>query len=172
MGMIIYLIWCTKNGKKYVGQTIRSLKERWEAHVYTATKMDSDTHFSRAIKRHGVESFQMCVLQELPESSTAEELNAAEIAWIEKLRTFEEGYNSNRGGGNNYVISEETRKKLSEARKGEKNAFYGKTHSDEAREKMRAAKLGTKRNLHTEETKEKMRQAWIVRKQRKESNVL
>ena len=36
-------------------------------------------------------------------------------------------------------ISDETRRKISEACKGEKNGFYGKHHSEEAKLKMRLA---------------------------------
>jgi len=42
----------------------------------------------------------------------------------------------------NPMDSEETRKKLSEIRKGEKNPFYGKNHSEEARLKMSIAHKG------------------------------
>jgi hypothetical protein len=38
--------------------------------------------------------------------------------------------------------SEETRKKMSEARKGEKNHNYGKIHSEETRRKMSEAQIG------------------------------
>lgn len=38
--------------------------------------------------------------------------------------------------------SEETRKKISEANSGEKHPLWGKHHSDETKEKMRAAKIG------------------------------
>lgn len=51
-------------------------------------------------------------------------------------------------------LSEETRKKMSEARKGEKNTMYGKHHSDEARKKMSEAK----KNM-SEETRKKMSEA-------------
>lgn len=38
--------------------------------------------------------------------------------------------------------SEETKRKMSEARKGKGNAFYGRTHSKEATEKMSLARKG------------------------------
>jgi hypothetical protein len=50
--------------------------------------------------------------------------------------------------------SDETRKKLSLAHSGEKNSFYGKHHSDKAKEEIRRVHLGLKAS---EETKEKMR---------------
>ena len=39
-------------------------------------------------------------------------------------------------------VSDETKKKLSEQRQGELNNFYGKYHSEEAKNKMREAKIG------------------------------
>ena len=52
--------------------------------------------------------------------------------------------------------SEETKQKMSEARKGEKNTFYGKTHTDDTRKKMSEAKKG---KHHTDETRIKMSEA-------------
>ena len=49
--------------------------------------------------------------------------------------------------------STETRKKMSEAKKGEKNNFYGKKHTEETRMKMSAARKGKPK---TEETRKKM----------------
>lgn len=51
-------------------------------------------------------------------------------------------------------ISEETRNKMSESKKGEKNKFYGKNHTEESKEKMRQFRLGTNLN---EETKLKVK---------------
>ena len=51
------------------------------------------------------------------------------------------------------MISEETRRKLSEARTGEKNHLYGKRHSTETRRKISEGKTGKK---CSEETKRKM----------------
>tara|TARA_Y100000780_G_scaffold132785_1_gene119551 strand:- start:274 stop:477 length:204 start_codon:yes stop_codon:yes gene_type:complete len=44
--------------------------------------------------------------------------------------------------GKTGVYSEETRRKLSEAGKGEKNPFYGKSHSEESKEKMSKSSKG------------------------------
>ena len=49
--------------------------------------------------------------------------------------------------------SEETKKKMSETRKGEKHPFYGKHHSEESRRKMSEVRKG---KHHSEETKRKM----------------
>ena len=49
---------------------------------------------------------------------------------------------------------QEVKEKIIISTSGEKNHFYGKTHSDETKEKIKESKLGSK---HSEETKEKMR---------------
>lgn len=43
-------------------------------------------------------------------------------------------------------LPEELKQKYSEIRKGDKNSFYGKKHTDESKEKMRAANLGKRYN--------------------------
>lgn len=59
--------------------------------------------------------------------------------------------------------SEEWRKKQSEARKGEKHCFYGKSPSEETRKKLSEAKKGKNHPLygksHSDESKRKMSEA-------------
>lgn len=54
------------------------------------------------------------------------------------------------------IYTEETKKKISESHKGEKNHFFGKTHSKETKEKMSAAKKGKIGRKHSDETKQRM----------------
>ena len=56
-------------------------------------------------------------------------------------------------------IPYETRKKMSEAQKGEKNHFFGKHHSEETRRKISEVKKGKKRKPLTEETRRKISEA-------------
>ncbi len=57
--------------------------------------------------------------------------------------------------------SDEARQKIRVANLGENNPMYGRTHSDEAREKIRAAQLGENNNMygrrHSDETKRRIR---------------
>ena len=59
--------------------------------------------------------------------------------------------------------SEETRRKLREAKKGENHPMYGKKHSDETRRKIAEATKGENNPMygkhHTEESKNKLREA-------------
>jgi group I intron endonuclease len=52
--------------------------------------------------------------------------------------------------------SEESKKKMSEAKKGENHPFYGKNHSEESKKKISEGRKGTK---HSEESKKKMSKA-------------
>ena len=54
---------------------------------------------------------------------------------------FKKGHKINLGR-KGIPVSEETRRKLSEAGKGEKNPFYGKSHSEESKEKMSKSSKG------------------------------
>jgi NUMOD3 motif len=56
--------------------------------------------------------------------------------------------------------SAETKRKQSAAQSGERNGFYNKTHSPDARNKMRIAKLGRSTPL---ETRKKMSEAHKAR---------
>ena len=57
--------------------------------------------------------------------------------------------------------SEETRRRMSEAKKGEKHPLYGKHHSLETRKKMSEANKG---KHHSEETKRKISLTKLRRK--------
>ena len=67
-------------------------------------------------------------------------------------------------------LSEEHKRNISEARKGEKHPFYGKNHTDETKRKMSEAKKGNQPWLgrtHSDETKRKISEAmkcvWVER---------
>lgn len=135
--MVIYLITNKINGKQYVGQTIHTAELRFAQHC-----KPSETNcrlLNRAIQKYGRENFEVSVLEDVDSQDLLDE---KEIYWIDKLNTLSPlGYNLNGGGNGKGGVSEETRKKLSEALKGkfagENNPFYGKTHTAETREKLR-----------------------------------
>lgn len=167
--MIVYLARNTKNGKAYVGKTERSLEVRKREHLRFVEKM-SPQPFHRAIRKHGFESFDWSILVE--GDCSHEELDLLEQDFIEQMGTFGSGgYNATRGGDGvrGLVHSPETRAKMSEARRGEKNHNFGKSwgrkgpHSEEAKRKMSEAKKGFH---HTEETKAKIGAATSIRKRK------
>ena len=100
------------NWNMYVGQTI-DLDEREKQHI-SRHKQAID----QAIDKYGEENFDRYIIDV---AYSKEELDEREKYWIAYYDTFKgEGYNCTEGGSNG-KHSEETKKKLSEAKKGEKN---------------------------------------------------
>lgn len=107
--MFIYTITNLVNGKQYVGQTIQfPAIKRWKRHIADVYKLD--TILYRALRKYGIEKFSFKVIDSCLSN---EELNEAEIDWIEALNTFRgDGYNMT-SGGDSYIMSEEQKKKIS-----------------------------------------------------------
>jgi hypothetical protein len=84
-----------------------------------------------------------------------------ERRYIKKYDSFKNGYNSTKGGDDNPMKYKENSIKVS----GKKHPMYGKTHSDESKAKMSAARRGKNNPLygkhHSKKTKEKISQANI-----------
>lgn len=122
--MIVYRITNTVNGMSYVGQTIQRLSDRLSYHRRTAR-----THLGRAIRKYGWGNFFVEVLQEC---SSVDDLNAAEVFWIETLLTLHpNGYNHAFGGGNR-SLTEEHRKKIGDAQRGRKQSEETRRRKSEA----------------------------------------
>lgn len=90
---LIYKIENLNDGKKYIGQTQTSLKNRIAKHKEVVAT--SECHIHRAIRKYGWESFSIEIVED---SIPNESLNDREIYWIEYYDSFENGYNMNRGG--------------------------------------------------------------------------
>ncbi len=156
---IVYLL-TSPSGKHYVGQTRMKFSRRMITHANAASN-GCNTLLGRAIRKYGLGSFEKEILLEAPIKS----LNKLERHYVAKFSTMSpNGYNLSSGGGVGRTCSDITRKKMSEARKGDKNPNYGKKHSAETLEKIGAASKGRR---HSRETKEKIadasRQMWAER---------
>lgn len=139
--MIVYLISHRLTGKAYVGKTKRTLEQRWREHLQ-ASRSGSDLLLSRALRKHGPEAFLVTVLEGCADEV---ELDERERWWIAKLGTHgERGYNLTDGGDGvkGLVHTPETRARMSEARRGEKNVNWGGL-TDEHRQCISRAKIGT-----------------------------
>ena len=91
---IIYMAVNTVNGKAYVGQTRTSLERRKAQHLSNVRCL-CDTHFHRALRKHGEDTFTWCVLEDgIPEAKLSER----EQHWIANTDAFHYGYNSTTGG--------------------------------------------------------------------------
>ena len=94
--MIIYLVENTVNGKLYVGQTTRTLSERWASHLsYAKSRPSMLLHF--AIRKYGAGSF---TIEEIDSANSREELDALEQYYIRRFSTCsrDRGYNITPGG--------------------------------------------------------------------------
>ena len=150
----IYLIIDLTNWKKYVGQ-----------HHYHLEKLDSNYHGSGTIISK-IYKKRPHTLKEvyLKTCYTQEELDEWEQYYIEFYNTLSpNGYNLQEGGRGG-VPSEDARRKMSKAHKGlcagEKHPMFGKHHSEESKKKMSNAKKGkpshNKGKPMSEETKKKL----------------
>lgn len=93
----IYLVTNKINGKQYVGQTVRSVADRWVRHVSASKTQQDNNYFHNAIRKYGRDSFEITILEEVEKAS---ELDAKEQYYIEKYNTYyPNGYNTTRGGG-------------------------------------------------------------------------
>lgn len=148
--MIIYKITNTINNKIYIGQTKRSLEERWKAHLHAA-KQKRDIYLYKAINYYGPHCFHR---EEIDKAVSIEELNEKEIKHIALYNSTNPniGYNGTFGGYSGYP-TEAVKKQISDKAKmraladpgrivGKANPNYGKTHTPETLAKMSRARAG------------------------------
>lgn len=163
----IYMTTNLLNGKRYIGQH--------RAKKFTETYKGSGKILKLAIEKSGEENFKVELL-ECCESK--EELNEKEQYWIKKFNAQEskEFYNICKGGeagpgGPNMKgkhHSEETKRKMSEARKGSLNSNYGNHRKMNSMELKRHKELRKGENNpmygkhHSDETKRKISEAHKV----------
>lgn len=158
---IIYKIVNKINNKIYIGQTIRSLEDRWYYHTYDALTVKCSTKIGRAIRKYGVNSFTVETIEE------TEELDKREMYWIAFYVSDKKGYNIKSGGSGGphanstktkiakanrkRVWTEEMRNNMSQAIKKwhEKRGFVPR--SKEFKEKISKANMGRKMPVKTKE---------------------
>lgn len=97
--MGIYKFECKDNEKVYIGQSI-CIEKRYKEHMNNHLNpniQDYDTKFYRALRKHGFNNFTFEILAS-EEYYSKEDLNQMEIDAIAYYNSYENGYNSNRGG--------------------------------------------------------------------------
>lgn len=141
----IYKIINDENDKVYIGQTTKTIKERWHGHMSAALNDHrNNSVLYKAMRKYGRDKFHICVLQKIicgNEKELISELNNLEQLYIEEFKCTTHdspgGYNTESGGDNkcvdgrrvckydlNLVLLEEYRS-LEEA--GRKNGIAGCT---------------------------------------------
>lgn len=128
-----YIVYChlAPNGKRYIGMTGMRLCKRFSPFLYYGEEFKED------IKKYGWENIEHIILEC---GLTKEQASEKEIYYIKYFNTLDSkyGYNKATGGihgGTPHTVSEETKKKISDAHKGMKRSV-------EARKRMSIAHIG------------------------------
>ena len=120
---VIYVL-TAPNGKRYVGQTC-DFRER----MYRHAQAKNDYAISRAIRKYGWENFGKEIVSD---NVSAEDVDYFEKRWIQYFGTLApNGYNLNNGGNGGKVVSDDTKRKLSEINKGKTLSDYAKRRISE-----------------------------------------
>ncbi|HPI82593.1 MAG TPA: GIY-YIG nuclease family protein [Candidatus Paceibacterota bacterium] len=127
------IIYCAENllnGKRYIGQTVKSLAKRKSRHHSEAFIFNKKGKFYDALRKYGWDNFSWHILENIP----VENLDERESYWIAKYRTLYEGYNMTEGGPTliGHKHTEETKKKISDKLKGKSmRDVYLKNYGEE-----------------------------------------
>ena len=157
----IYQITNRANGKRYIGSAVNP-RRRWQDHLSNLRRgKHCNVHLQRAFDKHGRDAFIFSVLEHVE----SEKLIEREQHYLDTLLSE---YNIAPTAGNQLgfqhtdktrrkmsaahkgkCLSEETKRKLSEAQRGERGNNYGKHPSNETREKLSEAHKGKRLNKET-----------------------
>jgi len=158
-----------RNGKKYVGKHNDKKKDYWSSGLVP----------NRIAKVHGAIIFDRVILED---DINDNNLNDKEIYYIKLENSFNDGYNSTKGGeGGNHWVYDKTDEELKEIRLKQSKKLKGRVFSKETKKKMSdsaKAKFFTKEHRenigkgtknrggfpHSNETKEKIAKSMSGRK--------
>lgn len=132
----------TPNGKVYIGMTGRKAQERWDnGHGY-----HSQRFFWSAIQKYKWINIKHEILYD---NLTKDEAYKIEIQLIDLYDSTNrnKGYNLSTGGdggATGTILSDETKKKMSLSRMGEKHPMFGKHHTEKTKNVLREKLTGEK----------------------------
>ena len=131
----IYKITNNVNDKVYIGQTIKTLQQRWSHHLCLA-KQGSTLYFHKAICKYGKDSFKT---EQISLTENKDAANAVECFFIKHFNAMDNryGYNLTEGGDGVSGLSFESREKIS-------NAARKQIWTEERCKKISLAKKGVK----------------------------
>ncbi len=156
---VLYKLTSKTSGKSYIGYSKKTLNERWDEHQREARRSRKKYKIHYAIRKYGANDF---LVEQIDETITLHEALQKEIELISKYNTFYDGYNMTLGGetpspgmkGKHHTTQSKkniskslTDKPKSEEHKqamkenhadftGSANPFFGKTHTEKAKEKI------------------------------------
>jgi group I intron endonuclease len=178
----IYKITNILNGKVYIGRSNKAT-ERWKQHKYFVRKDKPVQYIHRAMKKDGVDNFTYEVIDF---AFNPWQADCIEMGYVEQYnsRNKEKGYNIAPGGKHAWnaglpkelrpsygrLVSEETRRKISESNMGKimpprskewralmSSILTGRKYSKEHVDKARQGRLKSLNGYnHTEETKKRL----------------
>lgn len=98
----IYKIYNDVNDKVYIGQTIRTIKQRWSQHRNNSEIFDYCLY--RSIRKYGINKFHVECIEKIDDENKTNlntKLDEREIYWISYYDSFKNGYNETIGGKDN-----------------------------------------------------------------------
>jgi len=134
----IYIIFNSENRKKYIGSSINIYK-RYRQHCNELINNRHGNQYLQNSYNKNPNNFQFLLLEKTLNDRNI--LIEREQYWFDLTQSYKDnfGYNINPTAGNmtGFKFSEEQCKQRSIDRMGSKNSYYGKTHSDEIKNKMK-----------------------------------
>lgn len=150
------IIYCAlfPNGKRYIGQTIRFLKDRIYHHYYTANNKKSPRYYTKicnALRKYKREEVEWIIFEK--GISSQKTINELERFYIEKYDTFKSGYNCTTGGDKAFFkdkkpLTEEHKRKISQGMKGKNIWNSGRKISIKTRKKLSERMTGSKHPMY------------------------
>lgn len=148
----------------YIGQSIDNIKARWKMHKQC--RKSGCSLLNNSIKKYGFDSHELKVLHELPKDVSQEVINEYELFYWQQYKDCGFRMLNLMIPGNSSKHSEETKRKISEAGKGNKRAV-GYKHTDETKKRISETSTGkkypnrkvsdaAKGKIISEETRQKM----------------
>ena len=102
---LVYKITNKINNKSYIGHTVRTLEQRWNAHK-SSMRQGSNFRFHSAIRKYGVDSWNLEILFENDDVTICKK---KEEGFIESydLMNSKKGYNAKPGGCGGWIVPDE-----------------------------------------------------------------
>ncbi len=139
----VYVILNTSNNKFYIGSTVNVYKRKNEHFYNLENNVHKNIHLQRSFNKYKMKNFVGLLLEKV---NNLNDLKNKEQYWLDILYDKNKSYNILTKAYNSlgFKHSEETKNKISEMQKGEKNNLYGKQHKEETKIKMSNAHIGNK----------------------------